>query len=114
MQSLLNIQPRPTAVFVASDVVAVGAMAAIRANGWRIPQDIAVVGFDDVPMSRYIAPALTTVRLPAIEQGRRGGEMLIDLIGGKALAQPHILLPTELIIRQSCGQIHEPLARKDS
>ena len=106
MQSLLSSHPRPTAVFVASDVVAFGAMAAIRANGWRIPEDIAVVGFDDVPISRYVAPALTTVRLPAIDQGRRGGEMLIDLIEGKALVQQHVLLPTELIIRQSCGQIN--------
>jgi LacI family transcriptional regulator len=103
MQTLLEIQPRPTAVFVASDVVAFGAMAAVRDSGLRIPEDIAVVGFDDVPMARYINPALTTVRLSAIEQGRRGGEVLIDLIEGKTLAQSHILLPTELIVRQSCG-----------
>ncbi len=103
MQALLAIQPRPTAVFVASDVVAFGAMAAIRDYGLRIPDDVAVVGFDDVPMSRYVAPTLTTVHLPAIEQGRRGGEMLIDLIEGKPLPEQHIFLPTELIVRQSSG-----------
>jgi LacI family transcriptional regulator len=103
MQTLLNVQPRPTAIFVASDVVAFGAMAAIRDAGLRIPNDVAVVGFDDVPMSRYFTPALTTVRLSAVEQGRRGGEILIDLIEGKALAEPHVFLPTELVVRQSCG-----------
>ncbi|MBI1877746.1 MAG: LacI family DNA-binding transcriptional regulator [Chloroflexi bacterium] len=103
MQALLEVQPRPTAVFVASDVVAFGAMAAIRDSRLRIPDDVAVVGFDDVPMSRYFTPALTTVRLSAVEQGRRGGEILIDLIEGKAPAEAHIFLPTELIVRQSCG-----------
>ena len=103
MQALLKTSPRPTAVFIASDVVAFGAMKAIRDSGLRIPDDVAVVAFDDVPLSRYVAPALTTVRLPAIEQGRRGGEMLIDLIEGKTLTEQHIFLPTELMIRQSCG-----------
>lgn len=103
MQSLLEIQPKPTAVFVASDVIAFGAMAAIRNGGLRIPDDIAVVGFDDVPMSRYVAPTLTTIRLPAIEQGRHGGEMLINLIESKPVAEQRIFLPTELIVRESCG-----------
>jgi LacI family transcriptional regulator len=78
-------------------------MAAACDLGWRIPDDVAVVGFDDVPMSRYVAPALTTVHLPAVEQGRRGGEMLIDLIEGKAPAESHVFLQTELVVRQSCG-----------
>lgn len=103
MWSLLETSPRPTAVFVASDVVAFGAMAAIRDAGLCIPGDVAVVGFDDVPMARYVAPALTTVHLHAVEQGRRGGEMLIDLINGVELPETQILLGTELIVRQSCG-----------
>lgn len=103
MQALLALPERPSAVFVASDVVAFGAMAAVRDAGSRIPEDVAIIGFDDVPISRYFAPALTTVRLPAVEQGRRGGEMLIDLIEGKPLAEPRLVLPTQLVIRQSCG-----------
>jgi DNA-binding LacI/PurR family transcriptional regulator len=88
---------------VASDVVAFGAMAAIRDYHLSIPEDMAIVGFDDVPMARFVAPALTTIHLSAVEQGRRGGEMLIDLIEGKALVEQQIFLSTELIIRQSCG-----------
>jgi LacI family transcriptional regulator len=54
-------------------------------------------------MSRYVAPTLTTIRLPAIEQGRYGGEMLINLIESKPVAEQRIFLPTELIVRESCG-----------
>jgi DNA-binding LacI/PurR family transcriptional regulator len=103
MQILLAVKPRPTAVFVASDIVAFGAMAAIRDHHLSIPEDMAIVGFDDVPMARFVAPALSTIRLSAIEQGQRGGEMLMDLIEGKTLAEQQIFLPTELMVRQSCG-----------
>lgn len=103
MQALLTLPVKPTAVFVASDVVAFGAMAAIRDAGGRVPEDMAIIGFDDVPMSRYFTPPLTTVRLPAVEQGRRGGEMLINLIEGKPVAESRLVLPTQLVIRQSCG-----------
>lgn len=103
MHSLLATHPSLTAAFIASDVVTFGAMAAIRELGWRIPQDIAIVSFDDVPSARYMAPPLTTVRMPAIEQGRQGGQMLIDLIGEEIPANPQVFLETELIIRQSCG-----------
>lgn len=103
MSSLLKMASPPTAVFVASDVVAFGAMTAIRDAGYNIPDDVAMVGFDDVPMARYIAPALTTVHLQAVEQGRRGGEMLIDLINGAELPETQVFLKTELVIRQSCG-----------
>jgi LacI family transcriptional regulator len=105
MQTLLAVKPRPTAVFVASDVVAFGAMAAIRDHHLSIPEDISVVGFDDVPMAPYMAPALTTVHLPASEQGRRGGEMLIDLIEGKPLSEQQLFLPAGLVVRESCGAI---------
>lgn len=103
MQALLSLTLQPTAVFVASDVVAFGAMAAARDAGRRVPEDLAIVGFDDVPMSRYFNPPLTTVRLPAVEQGRRGGEVLIDLIEGKSIVESRLVLPTQLVVRQSCG-----------
>ncbi len=103
MQSLLSLPHQPTAVFVASDVVAFGAIAAVRDVERRVPEDVAIIGFDDVPVSRYFTPALTTVRLPAVEQGRRGGEMLIDLIEGKPIVESRLVLPTQLVVRQSCG-----------
>ncbi|MBX3016220.1 MAG: LacI family DNA-binding transcriptional regulator [Caldilineaceae bacterium] len=100
MQQLLALPQRPTAVFVASDVVAFGALAAIQAQGLSIPQDIAVVGFDDVPLARYATPSLTTVRMPTVEMGQRAAELLYAQI----LHQPvesQVLLTTELVVRAS-------------
>ena len=77
MKSLLALTPRITAVFVASDVVAIGASLAIKEAGLRIPQDIAIVGFDDIPLAEYYDPPLTTVRLPAYGLGWAGGDRLI-------------------------------------
>lgn len=105
MNSLLDeAVPRPTAVFVASDVVAFGAMAAIQQRNLRIPEDIALVGYDDVPLARYVNPPLTTIRLPAAEEGRRAGELLLDLILKRAESGRRVLLETELIIRASSGE----------
>jgi len=101
--SLLREVLAPTALFVASDVLAFGAMAAIRERGLTIPDDIALVGFDDVPLARYVDPPLTTVRLPAAELGHQAGQMLISLIQGGQVSVKRILLETELIVRASCG-----------
>jgi LacI family transcriptional regulator len=103
MQSLLAVNPPPTAVFIASDVVAFGALHAIHQAGLFVPKDLAVVSFDDVPLARFMTPALTTIRMPGIEQGRRGVQMLISLINGEKPPEPQLFLQTELIIRQSCG-----------
>ena len=92
-----------TAAFVASDVVAFGAKAAIREHHLKIPEDIALVGFDDVPFARYSDPPLTTVRLPAHDLGRTTGNQLIRIVMGEKIDRPRILLDTELIIRESCG-----------
>lgn len=101
MQELLTLSPRPTAVFVASDVVALGAMLAIKQAGLRIPDDIAVVGFDDIPLAEYYDPPLTTVRLPAFELGWQAAERLVRLIKKEELDPPDLLLPTELVERAS-------------
>lgn len=92
---------RPTAILAGNDVLAVGAMYAIRLRGLRIPADIAVIGFDDFEFARYVDPALTTVRLPAYEMGRRAAELLIAHLEGSPAAERRIMLPTELIQRQS-------------
>jgi DNA-binding LacI/PurR family transcriptional regulator len=103
MQSLFDVNPLPTALFVASDVVAIGAKAVIREHGLEIPRDIALVGFDDVPQARYMDPPLTTVHLPAFELAHQASEMLLQLIRGIYPPQRVVLLDTKLVIRQSCG-----------
>lgn len=103
MCRLLDSSPSLDAVFVASDVVAFGALAAIRERGLLVPQDIAVIGFDDVRTARYTSPALSTVHLPARELGARAAAILLQLIEGQAVALEGTLLETELIVRESCG-----------
>jgi len=94
-------KPRPTAVLAGNDVLAIGAMHAIRAKGLRIPGDVAVIGFDDFEFAHYVDPPLSTVRLPAYDMGRRAAEVLIDHLQGKAADERRIVLSTELILRQS-------------
>jgi DNA-binding LacI/PurR family transcriptional regulator len=101
MQILLNLPRRPDAVFIASDVVAIGAIQAIKQAGLRIPEDIAVVGFDDVPLSEYYDPPLTTLRLPAFGLGWASGERLVRIIQGEELSQPGLVLDSELVVRAS-------------
>ena len=101
MEELLKLNPRPTAVFVASDVVALGAMQAIKRAGLRIPQDVAVVGFDDVPLVGFYDPPLTTIRLPAYGLGWAAGERFVRVIQGEELGQRGVFLETELIVRES-------------
>ena len=101
MQTLLEASPRPTAVFVASDVVALGAMRAIKNAGLRIPQDMAVVGFDNIPMADYYDPPLTTVSIPSYGLGWACGERLVRLVQCDPLDQDGMLLESELVVRNS-------------
>lgn len=103
---LARARPRPTAVFAASDVVALGAMSAIHAEGLNIPEDIALVGFDDIPLAEYVNPQLTTVHLPAYGLGWGAGKMLMDLIHRPDdLDNTQCLLDTALVVRHSCGAV---------
>lgn len=95
-------RPGLSAVFVASDVVAFGAMAAIREARLRVPDDIALIGFDDIPLAAYFDPPLTTVHLPAHDLGRAAGAALLDRINGR-LVEARTLLPTALVVRASTG-----------
>jgi len=90
------------AVFAADDDSAIGVMTALNQAGKRIPQDVAVVGFDDIALSRYLTPPLTTVRAPTEQVGREALKQLVRLIRSQPTEQL-TLLPTELVIRQSCG-----------
>ncbi len=96
------LEHRPDAVFVFSDAMAIGAMRAIGEADLRIPQDIAVIGFDDIPSAATSKPPLTTVRQPIQRTGSVAAEMLIDLIEHPGPQPRRILLPTELVIRSSC------------
>jgi DNA-binding LacI/PurR family transcriptional regulator len=102
MGVLLNLPERPTAVFAASDVVAIGAMGAIQAAGLRIPEDVAIVGFDDIFLAADLSPPLTTVRVPAYGLGWTAADVLISLIEGDEDVSS-VTLETELVIRESCG-----------
>ena len=103
MSELLALKPAPTAVFVASDTVALGALQCLRRQGFRVPGDLALVGFDDIPLVEFIDPPLTTIRLPAFGLGWGAGELLTRLISGDTVTNPRILLETELVVRESCG-----------
>lgn len=100
MHQLLQVSAKPTAVFVASDVVAFGAMRAIQESGLSIPHDMAVVGFDDVPLAKFANPPLTTVHMPAVEMGMQAGMLLMERILDRS-AISHVMLPTELVVRAS-------------
>jgi DNA-binding LacI/PurR family transcriptional regulator len=101
MSELLS-RAAPTAVFVASDVVAFGVVRALRDAGLEVPGDVSVVGFDDIPLAEHFAPPLTTVRLPAHGLGAAAGQALIDRVAGRPVAS-RTLLPTQLIVRESTG-----------
>lgn len=90
------------AVFGGDDDTAAGAIAALTLAGKRVPQDVAVVGFDDLPIARYLRPALTTVRAPTEQIGRESVQQLVRLINGQQ-AEALVLMRTELVIRESCG-----------
>lgn len=102
MQMLLNLKVRPTAVFASNDLMAMGAIVAIRQAGLAIPKDIAVIGFDDIPAARLIDPALTTVAQSQRRMGQRAAEMLFERMNGTAPETGRSeQMPFELIIRQS-------------
>jgi DNA-binding LacI/PurR family transcriptional regulator len=100
MRQLLEDDPALDGVFVASDMMAMGALRALRQAGRRVPDDVAVVGFDDVDNARYTEPPLTTVRQPTIEMGRQMVRLINRLTEGGAAEAP-VVLPTELVVRES-------------
>jgi LacI family transcriptional regulator len=102
MHRLLNLPQRPTAVFAASDMMAIGALRAIHDAGLIVPDDVALVGFDDLPIALYANPPLTTVHQPITELCAAAVKSLIDRIKNQRSAAP-VRLPTSLVIRGSCG-----------
>jgi DNA-binding LacI/PurR family transcriptional regulator len=102
MSKLLAMRKPPTAVFARNDFTAMGAVNAIKRAGLRIPEDVAVVGYDDIPMASHISPTLTTVRQPTIEQGRLAAEFLLQRIeGDHERPREEKAFDCQLIIRES-------------
>lgn len=101
---LVRTKVRPTSVFAANDSMAVGALSAFQEAGLRVPEDVAVVGFDDVPIARYVTPPLSTVHVNLMEMGERAVELLLDAVReGDAHEPRHEVVETELVVRRSCG-----------
>jgi LacI family transcriptional regulator len=103
MQQLLQQHPPPEAVFAANDQMAIGALAAIHESGLRVPEDIALVGFDDIEPARYLQPPLTTVHQDIVGQGQLAVRMLLDRMNDPNAPAETRVLPTDLVLRRSCG-----------
>lgn len=104
-RELLALPVRPTAIVSSNDVMAFGVMEAVREYGLRIPADISIIGFDDIPQASHVHPPLTTIRQPLEQMGRMATRMLLDLISDPATEAARIELPTELVIRDSCRSL---------
>lgn len=101
---LLAIDPPPTALFASNDAMAIGALNALHDAGVRIPEEMAVVGFDDIPSAQYMNPSLSTVHVPIYELGTRAVDLLIRQVSGERAGDPvDGVLSTELVPRASCG-----------
>ncbi|WJT00837.1 LacI family DNA-binding transcriptional regulator [Novosphingobium humi] len=101
MAQLLTCPERPDGIFCASDEMAIGAQAAIREKGLRMPDDIALIGFDDMRFAAYASPPLTTIRQPAAQMGEAAVRMMQAIFRGETIEQPTIILDHELVIRES-------------
>jgi DNA-binding LacI/PurR family transcriptional regulator len=100
-RELFELSDPPTAIFAGSDEQAFGVAEAARVAGRRIPEDLSVVGFDDLPISRWFSPPLTTVRQPLADMGRIAAEMLLTMIDGREPHGRQVELATELVVRSS-------------
>jgi LacI family transcriptional regulator len=98
---LLRVEPRPTALFVGNIRAAIGAMAAARRAGLRVPDDLSIVGFHDAPFASYVDPPLTTVRMPLQEMGRQAVDNLLALLAGQAVGDTVVAIAPELVVRSS-------------
>lgn len=102
---ILNDMPKVTGVFVIADITAFGVIKAFNENGRHVPEDFSVVGFDDIQLCQYITPGLTTVRQDIVEKGIAAAEAVINDIENGEISNRNILLPIELIIRESTRKI---------
>ncbi|HEY8240576.1 MAG TPA: substrate-binding domain-containing protein, partial [Kiritimatiellia bacterium] len=102
-ERLLNMPKPPTAIFAFSDELAIGVMQAARSRGVRIPEDLAVVGYDNIEYSAHVNPPLTTIAQDPYAIGSTACRILTDMLNGKAPEKRNVLIPVQLVVRQSCG-----------
>ncbi len=100
---MLDLPEPPTAIFASNDVMAMGVMDAVRERGLRVPEDVSVIGFDDIPQASLIRPTLTTINQPLEKMGRVAAQMLLDLLHQPEKKAERIELPTQLVVRESCS-----------
>ncbi|HNS50034.1 MAG TPA: LacI family DNA-binding transcriptional regulator [Anaerolineae bacterium] len=110
-EALLALPDPPTAFFCFSDLTAVGVLRGARARGLRVPEDVSVVGFDDVQLARYVEPPLTTIRQNMAEMGRRATRMLLDAIDGSE-PEAAVELQPRLVLRGSCAPPGKEASRR--
>ena len=103
MKKVLNSSIRPTAIFIASDTVALGSLNTLYQEFIRVPEDMAIMGFDDIPLSKHLAPPLSTIHIPAHELGWNAANLLIKWLDQNEIPEKDCLLDTEIVIRESCG-----------
>ena len=102
---LLALDERPTAIFAANDLTAIGAMNALRDHNLSVPEDMSIVGFDDIAQAAYTNPRLTTVRQPLEQMGRSGVSLLLQQLQDSDRPPQQVVLPTEFVVRDSCKRI---------
>jgi LacI family transcriptional regulator len=102
-KEILNLKTRPTAILACNDLMAFGAVHAARGLGLRVPEDLSVIGFDNIPLSSYFEPPLTTVEIPMYSVGMAAMQMLADLLAGRGIEHLR-LFKTSLIVRESTGE----------
>ncbi len=102
-QKLIEEKILPSAIFAAGDMLAIGAMKALREHSIHIPEDVAIVGYNDINVSDFISPSLTSVTILSEKMGEESANLLIQLMKKKETSRQPIIMPTELVIRESCG-----------
>lgn len=105
MEKLLQLPSPPTAVFVAGDQMAIGAIEAVHEHGLRVPEDISIIGYDDIEMIKYITPKLTTIRQDTDEIGEAAAELLLEQMTAKERRTERRIIPVRLIERASCAPV---------
>ncbi|OGO39480.1 MAG: hypothetical protein A2147_07710 [Chloroflexi bacterium RBG_16_57_8] len=105
MRRLLAMPENPTAVFAASDILAIGALAGVKDKGMRVPEHVSLAGFDDIDFAAYCSPPLTTVRVPSREIGQLAVKVLIEMMKDGPIPARQYCLDTDLVVRSSCAPL---------
>lgn len=99
--ALLLREQHPDGIFCYNDLIAIGALVACRQFGLRVPQDVAIIGFDDIAMAALVDPALSTIRIHQVEMGRQAGRLLLERLNNTSNSIDHVTIPVELVVRRS-------------